>query len=209
MKHLTKSIGKCLSLMLALIMCMSLSIPAFAAEERIVSDEEIAAVLDKLNAEYHTNIHALSAAELTQLGLPVTNPEPMTVSELAELENTLRNIAETHIPQFKRNTQEAFIAIANIGMYNLLSKIPNSDDILPWRQIQLPRQKKLNTRLPEQWHIFPKTFLGKVFGEKSNAVFVLQIPSNPHGFVRQIQQSPELTAIVHCIGLALATTIPT
>ncbi len=131
MKHLTKSIGKCLSLMLALIMCMSLSIPAFATEERIVSDEEIAAVLDKLNAEYHTNIHALSAAELTQLGLPVTNPEPMTVSELAELENTLRNIAETQIPQFKRNTQEAFIAIANIGMYNLLSKIPNSDDILP------------------------------------------------------------------------------
>lgn len=130
MKRLTKSMGRCLSLLLALIMCMSLSIPAFAAEERTVSDEEIAAVLDKLNAEYHTSIHALSATELTQLGLPVTNPEPMTVSELAELENTLRNIAETQIPQFKRNTEEAFVTMADIGMYNLSPIVYNPDNEL-------------------------------------------------------------------------------
>ena len=112
MKHL--NIRKYLSFVLAMLLCMSLTITAFAAEERIVSNTEISAVLAEINEEYGTNIHLLSAEELASLGLPVSEPAPMTVAELAELEDTLRHIAETQIPQFRTATQEANAILASI-----------------------------------------------------------------------------------------------
>ncbi|MBC8586239.1 hypothetical protein [Youxingia wuxianensis] len=112
MKHL--NIRKHLSFVLALLLCMSLTTTAFAAEERIVSDAEISAVIAEINKEYGTNIHILSAEELTSLGLPVSEPAPMTATELAQLEDTLRHIAETQIPQFKKTTQEANAVLASI-----------------------------------------------------------------------------------------------
>ncbi|MBR4021084.1 MAG: hypothetical protein IKI94_00575 [Ruminococcus sp.] len=112
MKHL--NIRKHLSFVLVLVLCMSLTIPAFAAEDRIVSDTEVSAVLSQINEEYGTNIHALSADELISLGLPVSEPKPMTASELMALENTLRHIAETQIPQFVAATQEANAVLSSI-----------------------------------------------------------------------------------------------
>lgn len=112
MKHL--NIRKHLSFVLVLVLCMSLTIPAFAAEDRIVSDIEVSAVLSQINEEYGTNIHALSADELISLGLPVSEPKPMSASELMALENTLRHIAETQIPQFVAATQEANAVLSSI-----------------------------------------------------------------------------------------------
>lgn len=112
MKHL--NIRKHLSFVLVLVLCMSLTIPAFAAEDRIVSDTEVSAVLSQINEEYGTNIHALSADELISLGLPVSEPKPMSASELIALENTLRHIAETQIPQFVAATQEANAVLSSI-----------------------------------------------------------------------------------------------
>ena len=112
MKHL--NIRKHLSFVLVLVLCMSLTIPAFAAEDRIVSDTEVSAVISQINEEYGTNIHALSADELISLGLPVSEPKPMTASELMALENTLRHIAETQIPQFVAATQEANAVLSSI-----------------------------------------------------------------------------------------------
>ena len=57
---------------------------------------------------------ALSADELISLGLPVSEPKPMTASELVALENTLRHIAETQIPQFVAATQEANAVLSSI-----------------------------------------------------------------------------------------------
>ena len=112
MKHL--NIRKHLSFVLVLLLCMSLTIPAFAAEDRIVSDAEVSAVIAQINQEYGTNIHALSADELISLGLPVSKPKPMTASELVSLENTLRHIAETQIPRFRASTQEANAVLSSI-----------------------------------------------------------------------------------------------
>ena len=112
MKHL--NIRKHLSFVLVLVLCMSLTVPAFAAEDRIVSDAEVSAVLSQINEEYGTNIHALSADELISLGLPVSEPKPMTASELMALENTLRHIAETQIPQFVAATQEPNAVLSSI-----------------------------------------------------------------------------------------------
>lgn len=112
MKHL--SIRKHLSFVLVLLLCMSMSVTAFAAEERIVSDAEISAVLAQINEEYGTNIHILSAEELALLGLPVSESAPMTAAELAQLEDTLRHIAETQIPQFRTATQEANAVLSSI-----------------------------------------------------------------------------------------------
>ena len=113
MKYLM--IRKYLSFVLVLLMCMSLTVNAFAAEERIVSDAEISAVLAEINEEYGTNIRVLSAEELMSLGLSAADPAPMTAGELEQLENTLRYVAETQIPQFRKTTQEAVDAIAGIS----------------------------------------------------------------------------------------------
>ena len=94
---------------------MSLTITAFAAEERIVSDTEISDVIAEINEEYGTNIHILTDEELALLGLPVSEPLLMTAAELTQLEDTLRYIAATQIPQFKATTQEANAVVASIG----------------------------------------------------------------------------------------------
>ena len=113
MKH--RNIRKHLSFLLALLLCMSLTITAFAAEERIVSDTEISAVIAEINEEYGTNIHILSDEELALLGLPASEPLLMTAAELTQLKDTLRYIAATQIPQFKAATQEANSVFASIG----------------------------------------------------------------------------------------------
>lgn len=130
MKHLMRSIRKYLSLTIVLLICMSLTVTAFAAEDRIVSDEEIAFILDEINAEYGTNFHALSTEELIQLGLPTTDSEPMTVGELEELENTLRYVAETQIPQFEKATQEAVNVIDIIASNPVTASAGNSNSAL-------------------------------------------------------------------------------
>lgn len=112
MKH--QNIRKHLSFVLALFLCMSLTTTAFAAEERIVSDAEISATLAEINEEYGTNIHILSDEELALLGLPISEPTSMTATELSQLEDTLRHIAETQIPQFRETTKEANAVLANI-----------------------------------------------------------------------------------------------
>lgn len=112
MKH--HNILKYLSFVLVLLLCMSLPVTAFAAEAQIVSDVEISAVIEQINEEYGTNIHRLSTEELRSLGLPVSEPTPMTTTELVQLESTLRHAAETQIPQFRKATQKANAVLACI-----------------------------------------------------------------------------------------------
>lgn len=107
---------KYLSLILVFLLCLSMSVTAFAAEERIVSNAEIEAMLESINSEYGTNIHALSYEELIALELPVEDYKPMTLSELTQLENTLRNIAENQIPKFMESTKEAETVLSYISV---------------------------------------------------------------------------------------------
>lgn len=110
------SARKYLSLVVVLLLCISMSVTAFAAEERIVSNAEIDAVLESINSEYGTNIHALSYEELVALELPIEDYKPMTISELTQLEKTLRNIAENQIPKFMESTKEAEIVLSYISV---------------------------------------------------------------------------------------------
>lgn len=119
MKHLLKN-AKCLcALVLVVVLLMSMSTVAFAADV-VVAEDEISAVLEKINAEYGTNIHILTESELIQYGINTETPQ--TSYELVDLEETLRYIAEVKIPQFERTTQEANAVMAVLsGEENILS----------------------------------------------------------------------------------------
>lgn len=161
MKHL--NIRKRLSFRLALLLCMSLTVTAFATEEHIVSDAEIATVIADINEEYGTNIHILSDEELDLLGLPASGSLHMTATELTQLEDTLRYIAETQIPQFKKTTQEANTVIASIE--NNLSPAALSDELRSTDE-PITATKEIDYATAGAVAYTSKTLLGKtIWGE--------------------------------------------
>lgn len=110
MKNLLRNAKSICALVLAMVLCISLSTVAFAADNTTDTEDEISAVLARINAEYGTNIHVLTESELAKYGL--TGAEPAaTTYEVVDLEATLRYIAEVQIPQFERTTQEAQAAM--------------------------------------------------------------------------------------------------
>ena len=115
MKQLLKSAKSICALVLAVVLLLSMSTVAFAADNVIDTEEEISAVLEKINAEYGTNIHVLSESELAQYGLTAAEPQATKSYELVDLEETLRYIAEVQIPQFERTTQEANAVMASLS----------------------------------------------------------------------------------------------
>ena len=161
MKHL--NIRKHLSVLFALLFCMSLTITAFAAEERIVSDTEVSSVIAEINEEYGTNIHILSDEELAILGLPASEPLLMTAAELTQLEDTLRYVAETQIPQFKKTTQEANTVLASIA--NNLSHATLSDELRSTNE-PITATKEIDYATAGAVAYTSKTLLGKtIWGE--------------------------------------------
>lgn len=115
MKQLLKSAKSICALVLAVVLLLSMSTVAFAADNVIDTKEEISAVLEKINAEYGTNIHILSESELAQYGLTAAEPQATKSYERVDLEETLRYIAEVQIPQFERTTQEANAVMASLS----------------------------------------------------------------------------------------------
>lgn len=115
MKHLLKNIKSICVLLLAIVLCMSLPTVAFAAGNITDTEEDISAVLARINAEYGTDIHILTESELAKYGLTAAEPAAATTCEVVDLEETLRYIAEVQIPQFERTTQEAQAAIATLS----------------------------------------------------------------------------------------------
>lgn len=111
---LKKSKNMC-AMMLAVALLLSLSTVAFATNNTAETDEEISAVLQKINAEYGTNIHIMSEEELAQYGLTDTDSPVTSTYENVDLEETLRYICEVQIPQFDQNTQEANAIIAKLA----------------------------------------------------------------------------------------------
>lgn len=112
MKQLLKSAKSICALVLAAVLLMSMSTVAFAADNTIDTEEEISAVLARINAEYGTSIRVLSESELIQYGLTAAEPQAAKSCEPVDLEETLRYIAEVQIPQFERTTQEAKAVMA-------------------------------------------------------------------------------------------------
>ncbi len=112
MKQLLKSAKSICALVLSMVLLLSMSTVAFAADNTIDTEEEISAVLVRINAEYGTNIRVLSQSELAQYGLTAAEPQAAKSCEPVDLEETLRYIAEVQIPQFERTTQEAKAVMA-------------------------------------------------------------------------------------------------
>lgn len=112
MKKLLKSAKSICALVLSMVLLISMSTVAFAADNTIDTEEEISAMLARINAEYGTNIRVLSESELVQYGLTAAEPQAAKSSETVDLEETLRYVAEVQIPQFERTTQEAKAVVA-------------------------------------------------------------------------------------------------
>lgn len=106
-----------LAIALSVVLCLPTSTVVFAADvEPVYGVEDMTAVLEKINAEYGTNMHILSDSELAELGLPVTESQPLTASELKEFEEQMRYAAEVRIPQFERKTQEALTIMESLDI---------------------------------------------------------------------------------------------
>lgn len=115
MKHLLKNTRSLWALALSMMLLMSMSTVAFAADGTINNEDEISTILAKINAEYGTNIHVLSENELAQYGLIDAEPQTAATYEIVDLEETLRYIAEVQIPKFERTSQEANAVIAALS----------------------------------------------------------------------------------------------
>lgn len=126
MKQLLKSAKSICALVLSIVLIMTMSTVAFAADKDIDTEEEISAVLARINAEFGTNIHVLSESELARYGFTAAESQAAKSCEPVDLEVTLRYIAEVQIPKFKQTTQEAKAIITNISTNtNLLSTSAN------------------------------------------------------------------------------------
>lgn len=113
MKKHTRSAKSICALVLSMLLFVSMSTVAFAADNNIANEKKASEVLARINAEYCTNIRKLSENELAQYGLTTVDPQIAQAYELVDLEETLRYIAEVQIPRFERTTQEAQSMMAN------------------------------------------------------------------------------------------------
>lgn len=104
MKLANKRIRCVVATLLAVVMLLSMSSFAYAANDTAKTTNEI---IEQINAEYGTNIHPLSEAELEKYGLPTDVKTIPEKTDLKAFEAELRYIAEVEIPRFDRDTKEA------------------------------------------------------------------------------------------------------
>lgn len=125
MKHLIRNI---FALVLSAVLIMAMSTVVFAADNTINTEDEISAVLAKINAEYGTNIHKLTDSELAKYGMTDAEPQDMAYYDHVDLEETLRYIAEVKIPQFERTSQEAISTTECLGIDLTTMDLTTSND---------------------------------------------------------------------------------
>lgn len=130
MKHLMKNAKSLCALVLSVVLIMSMSTVAFAADNTIDTEDEISVVLARINAEYGTNIHVLTDEELAKYGLTDAEPQSRATYNVVDLEETLRYIAEVKIPQFERTTQEAVMAMESVGISPVTMNINDEAAVL-------------------------------------------------------------------------------
>lgn len=129
MKHFMKSAKSICALVLSVVLIMSMSTVAFAADSTTDTSDEISAILASINAEYGTNIHVLSDNELAKYGLTNAEPQSMPNYEQVDLEETLRYIAEVQIPQFERTTEEAIAVMESVGIDPTTMSATNNNEV--------------------------------------------------------------------------------
>lgn len=124
--HLKRIVSMFLSI--ALITIMS---PTFAFASS--ADSEIDAVLAKINAEYGTNIRVVTPEEaLEKYGMSLDKaPTSTTKQELSNLEDELRQIALTEIPQFEITSQKALEKMKENGIsFEDLKTVTGSSNVV-------------------------------------------------------------------------------
>ena len=112
MKSANRKIRSIVATLLAAVMVLSMSSFAYAADNTAKTADEI---VKQINAEYGTNIHPLSEAELEKYGLSTDTEASTEKTDLKVFEAELRYIAEVEIPRFERDTQEAMAKSAAIS----------------------------------------------------------------------------------------------
>lgn len=107
MTHILTSKKVVFSFLVSIVMIFAMSTTTYATE--IISNEErtVSEVLTQINSEYGTNIHILSKDELEKYGLTKTEMKQSNCVDIADLEATLRYLAEFKIPEFEKVTQYA------------------------------------------------------------------------------------------------------
>ena len=100
---------------LTVLMCFFMFSSSVVAEEIAANnDDQLSLLLNDINNEYGTNFHILSDSELEYYGIPKTIPQKLSSSELNDLEQYLRYIAEIKMPEFEKETQEALSIMKNV-----------------------------------------------------------------------------------------------
>lgn len=112
MKSANRKIRSIMATLLAAIMVLTMSSFAYAADDTAKTADEI---VKQINAEYGTDIHPLSEAELEKYGLPTDVKLPSKKTDLKAFEAELRYIAEVEIPRFERDNEEALARNAVIA----------------------------------------------------------------------------------------------
>lgn len=117
-KILTKRI---LVVALLVVFLSGFTTAAFALELSTETGQEqaIAAILEKINAEYGTSIRPYTDEELVAMGINdsveknVMNFQPI---DLEEFESQMRHTAEVKIPEYERLTREASLRMKELGI---------------------------------------------------------------------------------------------
>lgn len=108
MKPTTRKVRNIVSILLSVVMLLSMASLASAASTTDNTVETANDIIDRINDEYGTNIHALTVAELEKYGLSMDEKVTDHVIDLKAFEAELRYIAEVEIPQFEHDTKEAW-----------------------------------------------------------------------------------------------------
>ncbi|WP_035213814.1 hypothetical protein [Desulfitobacterium hafniense] len=124
MKHLIS--------LLVILVLTALTIPSMAFAETKVAGQDaldsIDAILERVNAEYGTEIRRFTPEELMQRGIEPKEAAPLTEQQLVELEKRMRHTAETVIPQIELTSQRALEKAKEhgISLDNLKKRHENS-----------------------------------------------------------------------------------
>lgn len=122
MNKLLTSGKRICAILLGLSLCIPFATVAFATNEIVDSDEEIAEVLERINSEYGTQICVIPDENFAYTDFEGESLDMSDTYQNVDLEKTLRYICEMKIPQIDRMTQEA------TAVMSMLSNDKNPDE---------------------------------------------------------------------------------